>query len=201
MALAQDQLIEAGDGYGLFGAGYTTFISPNSPCKNAVNLNLNYGSMVMDDKAVLDFGFNCNIGLHTNDSWVYNAFDKKPPFFSNTGSGGISYTALVALMPLVMDKSKYAITVGPEVGAGYVTLPGMEANDGNAYGYKDPAMITLNYGVKAYLFIGHRFYIKGEYLNCIQNTVTTSINDNPVSDVRINYSQLQLGIGYKFFEY
>lgn len=201
MAQADDEpLLDKGAGYGLFGIGYTTFLSQNSPCKNAINLHLNYGSPVMNDNALLDLGFNCNIGLKSNDPWVYHAFNKNAAYFKSTGGGGISYTLMGGLLPTVLNKKGFAIIAGPQLGIGYVTMPIPETDSGIC-SFKDYAMITINYGLKAYLFIGHRFFIRAEYLNCLQNTAMPAINDNPLPAAKINYSQLQLGIGYKFFEY
>jgi hypothetical protein len=195
-----EHLFENRNAFGVIDAGYSSFLSNNSPCLKALNLQLDYGVAILDGKAAVTLGVNGGFGIKGNENWLYNAFNKKPPFFTSTGRGGISYNICAGFMPFILNNRKVAVLAGPMVGLGYITMPQYATDSGGTYHFAGDPLFAVNYSLQISAFLGKRFFIKAGYANLIANTVTPVIQDVPQLPVKVNYSQLFFGIGFTFIK-
>lgn len=195
-----EHLFENMDAFGVIDVGYGSFLSQNSPCLKAINVHLDYGIAILDNKSAVTLGVNGGFGIKGNETWVYNAFHKQQPFFNNTGRGGISYNISAGFMPFLINTRKIAVLAGPSVGLGYITMPQTATDSFGTYHFAGDPLFAVNYSLQVFAFLGPRLFLKAGYANLFASTVTPVVKEVPQLPVNVNYAQIFFGIGITFIK-
>jgi hypothetical protein len=190
------QRMSIDDNYGLFGIAYGVGLGgANAPYKSSISLNYSGNYPVAHDRIVLNVTIDGAFLFSPNKDWFGTVYNEP----SSTVSGvGLGYSDCVYFAPMAVavNKKKLALTVGPEIGVGYLYTPQTDESLQTSSTIATGAF-GLFYGGKANLIVGESLAFSLEY--------TTSSIKSVDSDsagfgqtFAMSTSMLKFGIGYRF---
>jgi hypothetical protein len=173
----------------------------NSPCINAVNINLELGEAPERINTLFMFNFNYNFGIATNNAWIMKAFNYPPGGFIDKGHGGGSIDMIGYAMPILYDKRNLALVLGPGAGIADIIFPDVAisgSNNAPQYSAYGTVNICFVYGIRTELFYRKSFMLKVEFISSFGSpTVKPQLKGSEINNIGYNYGHFCFGAGWR----
>jgi tetratricopeptide (TPR) repeat protein len=183
------------DNYQSIGLGYDISTGgSNAPYKNGAGLTIDNGFPTMNGRLVLNYNISSDLLYSPDMAWYGKAFSMSPSDV-NSVPHGFEVAATFGVMPVLINKKKIALTVGPEIGFKLISMPDISSVYGS-YSFSNGTLFRPCFGLKTDLFIGNNMMFFSEYLRTVANSITASppFGDNTVP---VNYNLFRIGISVR----
>ena len=181
------------------GGGYVTGKEGiNTPFKNGVTLNANFGIPLINKYLLLEYNNNADFMFSPNMDWFSKAFSM-PKSTIRGVEMGFNDEFEVGLHVVIIGSRKFTITAGPMAGGKLTILPSMDIN--NTF-YCLSVPVSVCYGLKTNFFIGEHFYCYAQYSNTTNRSMDAYHSQaqsdvfQAVQHIPVDFGLFRVGMGY-----
>ena len=144
----------------------------NAPYKVGVSGNYSGNYSIIHNHVILGYTFNGSYLFSPNKDWFSRVFGIPVSAVSGVNNG-YSVSIVFAPAAVIINRHKFSLTVGPEIGGGFVYTPEVSETYGSGAAFDDGGDFGLSYGIRSNFGLWKSVAFYAEYVTFSGKSVST----------------------------
>lgn len=185
------------DTYMNLGVGFEKGVGGKlAPYKSGYNLCYGFAGPIAADKVLLDFQLNLDLMTNPNKAWFQSTY-QLPSITGVDISPGLGGDLTLGIFPVLFNSKMVGVAAGPAAGAKMLYISDISDN----YGYYSlsSSVFSMNYGIRANIYLGQKCMFYTEYaLNSRKTVKAESYGPTGMRTAKVDLDLFRIGVAYRF---